>query len=194
MDAFETVVAAILQRQGYWTLTSVKVELTKAEKRAIGRHSAPRWELDIVAYRGRDNELRVVECKSFLDSPGVECGAFNGTSPAAAKRYKLFCDVTLRRVVLGRLERQLVSAGFCAQSPTVKLCLAAGKIRGNETWLPAHFEEPGWILFGPEIIREELRTLRDARYENSVAAVVTKLLLRDGRSGKPHKPRVDAAV
>jgi hypothetical protein len=76
----------------------------------------------------------------------------------------------------------------------VKLCLAAGKIRGNETWLRAHFEEPGWILFGPEIIREELRTLRDARYENSVAAVVTKLLLRDGRSGKPHKPRVDAAV
>ena len=48
MDAFENVIASILQRRGYWTMTSVKVELTKAEKRAIGRPSAPRWELDIV--------------------------------------------------------------------------------------------------------------------------------------------------
>ena len=36
MDAFEQVVASILQRKGYWTQTSVKVELTKEEKRAIG--------------------------------------------------------------------------------------------------------------------------------------------------------------
>src|SRR5262249_33558674 len=105
MDAFEAVVASILQRQGYWTLTSVKVELTKAEKRAVGRHSSPRWELDIVAYRGGYNELRVVECKSFLDSPGVECCAFDGTNADAARRYKLFCEPTLRRVVFRRLER-----------------------------------------------------------------------------------------
>ena len=194
MDAFETVVASILQRQGYWTLTSVKVELTKPEKRAIGRHSSPRWELDIVAYRGRDNELRIVECKSFLDSSGVECAAFNGTNPAAAKRYKLFCDTTLRRVVLRRLERQLVSAGFCAKKPSMKLCLAAGKIRGDEGWLRTHFDRRGWILLGPELIREELRMLRDSGYENSVAAVVTKLLLRDGKRTNAPKPGVDAVV
>jgi hypothetical protein len=34
MESFEAVTAAILQRQGYWTQTSVKVNLTKAEKRA----------------------------------------------------------------------------------------------------------------------------------------------------------------
>ena len=73
MDAFESVIAGILQRQGFWTLTNFKVELTKAEKRKIGRPSSPRWELDVVAYSGRDNELRIVECKSFLDSPGVQC-------------------------------------------------------------------------------------------------------------------------
>lgn len=193
MDAFENVVASILQRQGYWTLTSVKVELTKAEKRAIGRHSTPRWELDVVAYRGRDNELRIVECKSFLDSPGVDCAAFEGTNPAAAKRYKLFCDATLRRVVLRRLERQLVAAGFCAARPAVKLCLAAGKIRGDEAWLRTHFERKGWLLLGPEAIFRELQTLRDSGYENSVAAVVTKLLLRDGRRRKSSEPGVDAA-
>ncbi len=34
MDSFESVAAAILQRQGYWTQASVNVELTKQEKRA----------------------------------------------------------------------------------------------------------------------------------------------------------------
>jgi hypothetical protein len=150
--------------------------------------------LDVVAYRGRDNDLRVVECKSFLDSPGVECTAFNGTNPAAAKRYKLFCDATLRRVVLGRLKQQLVAAGFCAQDPTVRLCLAAGKIRGDETWLRSHFEANGWLLVGPDSIRSELRALRDAGYENSVAAIVTKLLLRDGDHTRTRGARVDAAV
>jgi hypothetical protein len=95
MDAFEAVIAPILQRQGFWTLTSVKVELTKAEKRTIGRCSSPRWEIDVVAYSGRSNALGIVECKSFLDSPGLECGAFDGTNEYATKRYKLFFEPTL---------------------------------------------------------------------------------------------------
>lgn len=69
--AFEQLVSEILWMEGYWVRTSVKVELTKEEKRLIGRHSSPRWELDIVAYNGRDNLLRVVECKSYFDSVGA---------------------------------------------------------------------------------------------------------------------------
>jgi len=68
MDSFEQVVATILGRNGYWVRTSVKVALTPDEKREIGRPSAPRWELDVVAYSGSRNELLVVECKSYLDS------------------------------------------------------------------------------------------------------------------------------
>jgi len=64
MDAFEQVVSEILWMSGFWVRTSVKVELTKEEKRLIGRHSSPRWELDIVGYSGRENLLRVVEFKS----------------------------------------------------------------------------------------------------------------------------------
>jgi hypothetical protein len=187
MDAFETVVASILQRQGFWTLANVKVELTKEEKRIIGRHSSPRWELDVVAYRGRDNEVRIVECKSFLDSAGVDCAAFNGTNPIFAKRYKLFCDSTLRRVVFRRLEKQLVAAGFCAEKPTMRLCLAAGKIRGGENekaWLEHYFHKKKWILLGPDEIQKSLKTLRDSGYENNVAAVVTKLILRDRKPSK----------
>ena len=71
MDAFEQLVSEILWIEGHWVRTSVKVELTKEEKKIICRPSSPRWELDIVAYCGRDNVLRVVECKSYIDSRGV---------------------------------------------------------------------------------------------------------------------------
>ena len=79
MDAFEQLVSEILWMEGYWVHTSVKVELTPDEKGQIARPSSPRWELDIVAYRGRENLLKVVECKSLLDSPGVKLRAFDGS-------------------------------------------------------------------------------------------------------------------
>jgi Holliday junction resolvase len=180
MNAFEAVVSAILERRGYWTQTSFKVGLTTGEKRAIGRYSAPRWELDIVAYKGSVNELLVVECKSFLDSPGVRVAAFDGSMPGEQRRYKLFFEPTLRRVVFRRLERQLVTQGSCAKRPTVRLCLAAGKIAGNEQWLAEHFTRKGWQLWGPTYLRSELESLKTVGYENSVAAVVAKLLLRGG--------------
>jgi hypothetical protein len=68
VDAFEQLVSEILWMSGFWVRTSVKVELTKEEKRLIGRHSSPRWELDIVGYSARKNVLQVVECKSYMDS------------------------------------------------------------------------------------------------------------------------------
>ena len=89
MDAFEQVVAEVLWREGYWVRTSVKVELTKEDKRAIQLPSSPRWELDVVAYRARDNHLKVVECKSYLDSPGVRLRAFDPLNDKDASRFKL---------------------------------------------------------------------------------------------------------
>ncbi len=178
MDAFEQVVASILQRKGYWTQTSVKVELTKQEKRAIGRPSSPRWELDVVGYRGASNEILVVECKSYLDSYGVRASAFDGTDLADAKRYKLFVEENLRTVVFARLTTQFVERGFCAPNPRIRLCLAAGKIYGDETTIAQHFERNGWMLWTPSHLKGELEALRDSGYENFTAAVVVKLLLR----------------
>src|SRR5271156_6717523 len=108
--------------QGYWVRTSVKVDLTKEEKRQIGRPSSPRWELDIVAYGGRDNLLRVVECKSHLDSRGVALRAFDGTDGKFAERFKLFADEQLRTIVFNRLRLQLADSGACRSEPEVKLC------------------------------------------------------------------------
>jgi hypothetical protein len=180
MDAFEQVVSEILWMDGYWVRTSVKADLTKQEKASIGRPSSPRWELDIVGYSGRDNTLRVVECKSYLDSRGVALRAFDGSDSKFAERFKLFSDDNLRNVVFGRLRKQLADCGACAPDATVKLCLACGRIAtsADREGLHKHFAEKGWDLWDEPWLREKLETMSKRGYENQVSAVVSKLLLR----------------
>lgn len=179
MDSFEHVVAAILQRKGYWTQTCLKVELTSEDKASIGRKSSPRWELDVVGYRGHDNSLMVLECKSFLDSTGVQTRTFLGENEENEKYYKLFFEDATRQVVLARLCAQLVQKGFCAPEPTVRFGLAAGKIQGDESKLSAQFQAKGWDLWTPHHIRGELLKLAESSYEDSVASVVTKIVVRN---------------
>lgn len=76
MDAFEQLVADIFWSEGYWVRTSVKVELIREGKIRIGKHSTPRWEIDLIAYRATTNELLALECKSYLDSGGVHAAHF----------------------------------------------------------------------------------------------------------------------
>jgi len=180
MDAFENLVAMLLEREGYWVRSGVKVELSKEEKRQIGRPSSPRWELDIVAYKGNDNSLLVVECKSFLDSRGVDASAFAGAADGRPDRYKLFTDSVLRRVVFHRLETQLVDAGFCSPSPKITLCLVAGRVASEQhrDLLKQHFKNKGWQFWDDEWLRDSLHELPKSGYENNVSTVVAKILLR----------------
>lgn len=163
MDAFEQLVSEILWMEGYWVRTSVKVELTKEEKRQIGRPSSPRWELDIVAYRGRDNLLRVIECKSYLDSRGVALRAFDGRDEKLAERFKLFADDQLRGVVFERLRRQFAELGACSPNAEVKLCLACGRIATDtdRAGLHKHFSEKGWELWDEPWLRDRLKRMSD---------------------------------
>lgn len=180
MDAFESVVSEILWRDGYWVQTSFKVELTKDEKVAIDRPSSPRWELDVVGYSGRRNEVLVVECKSYLDSPGVAFRAFDGSNKSLAGRFKLFNDARLRDVVFSRLKDQLFDAGLVSNNPSVRLALVCGKIvrERDRDLLREHFERNGWLLWDDAWLKEQLRTMSRGGYENSPVAVVSKLLLR----------------
>jgi hypothetical protein len=179
VDAFEQLVSEILWMEGYWVRTSVKVKLTKEEKRLIGLPSAPRWELDIVAYNARDNILRVVECKSYFDSVGVRASAFDGSNANHATRYKLFNKPDLRQVVFKRLCLQLAEAGACREGAKVKLSLAAGKVRNEDrAAIRAHFDTQGWEFWDENWLRGHLRRMAQQSYENQVSAVVAKLLLR----------------
>jgi hypothetical protein len=187
MDSFENLIALLLRRDGWWTTTSFKVKLTKAEKKHVGKASAPRWEIDLLAYKGSTNEILAVECKSFLDSTGVifRNGQFDPPS-----RYKLFSDARLRRTVLRRIGLQLVQAGSCAKAPTIQLALATGNLakRSDRQAMKVEFERKGWRLFDDVWIRDQLRTVASDAYENEVATIVTKILLK--QNGSPvHAPR-----
>jgi hypothetical protein len=150
VDSFESVIATILEYQGYWIQTSFKVDLTKEEKRKIGRQSTPRWEIDLVAYKAASNELLLVECKSYLNSPGVRYLDVEG-SGRDPQLYKLFTDDVLRRVVTARIKKQLHGSGSCLSKPKVTLCLAAGNIytEADRLSLKELFRKKGWRLLDP---------------------------------------------
>jgi hypothetical protein len=187
MDSFESLVAGILEREGYWVRTRFKVELTKEEKRMIGRPSAPRWELDLIAYKAGTNELLVIECKSYLDSYGVRISGFDGSHPDQENYYKLFNDDKLREIVLQRLVAQLVGSGASLPNPNVRLCLAAGKIRSEKDReeLRMHFDTHNWTLFDEDWLFEKLTAMSASGYEDDVATLVAKLVFRQqGRKEK----------
>lgn len=178
MDAFEVVIADLMRHEGFWVQTSYKVNLTKEDKLRIDRPSTPRWEIDVVAYRPGDNLLRVIECKSFLDSPGVGRAGFDPASKNA-KRYKLFNEPQTRAVLFSRLLKQLEEAKAIQGEPTIELCLAAGNIKVSHlTEIQTRFDQEGWNLLTPDWIRESLRNVTSGSYENSPMAVTAKLLLR----------------
>lgn len=178
MDAFEQLVAELFFAEGYWVETSFKVDLTKEEKVRIGRMSTPRWEIDVVAYKASTDELLAIECKSFLDSTGVQWAELQDGH--ASKRYKLFREPLCREVVLERLRLQMVESGRCRNSVAVRLAMVAGKIkRGDEPILQEHFSANAWGFYGPDWLRARLTKLASGSYSNQVSAVVAKLLLRD---------------
>lgn len=187
MDAFEQLMASLLNHKGFWVKQSYKVVLTKDEKKKIGRPSAPRWELDLIAYQPRTNELWVVECKSFLDSYGVWIDNFK--NPADQDQYKLFNEEILRDTVFSRMVIQLAEQQLVRPNPRIKLCLAAGHVRENKNRgeLKEYFADKGWKLLDEKWILESLATASETSYENDVAFVVAKILERNRNTQKKNK-------
>jgi hypothetical protein len=183
MGTFQQLVGIILERKGYWVWSGFKVGFSKAEKRAIDRPSSPRWELDIIAYKGASNELLVVECKSYLDPKGVTFKSFD-PHDKTSNRYKLFIEPRLRQTVFRRLTSQLVRDSSGGPLPAIKLCLAAGKTATEQDHrcLTDRFQKEGWRLWDDDWIRNALKEMSESGYEHDTSAVVAKLLLRQ-RSG-----------
>jgi hypothetical protein len=179
MDSFEQVVAGLLFREGYWVTQGFKVDLTKKEKARIKRPSCPRWEIDLLAFKGSTSELLAVECKSYLDSYGVRASEII-SQPISKSRYKLFVDKTLRDTVLRRLSIQIHELGLTSSRVKPRLALAAGKIYSNDTKkLEQHFSKHGWKLFNVSWLSEKLKLRSEDSYQDSVADVVSKLIFRN---------------
>ncbi len=179
MDHFENIIAGLLESDGYWVRRSFKVEVTKEEKRNIGKPSIPRPEIDLLAFKPLLNQVLAFEAKSYLDSPGVKVEDLETQHTIPEGRYKLFTCENYSRIVLARMKAQLIGYGMANQATTIKLGLAAGNIyRNDEVRLKALFQDRGWLLWTPAIIKERIRAFVDRDYENDASIITAKLLLR----------------
>jgi hypothetical protein len=180
MISFEYVAALLLEDEGYWTRTRVKVLLSKQEKRDLGNPSMPRPEVDVIAFKPKTNEVRLVECKSYLDSGGVSVKHLTLGSKDA-NRLKFFNNRPLRELVERRVLEKLAETGSLGESqPRILWELFAGRLkRGEEEIVERMLLEGGWLLRRPGQIADALRQFAERGYEDEVATVVTKLLERN---------------
>jgi hypothetical protein len=179
MDHFESIISTLLEAEGYWVRRSFKINVTKEEKRQIGKHSIPRPEIDLLALNFSKNEVLALEAKSFLDSPGVRLSLLKEEHEVPEGRYKLFTSRRYRSIVLSRLLQDLIAAGMANSETTVTLGLAAGKVyQGQSTAIREHMDQEKWFFWSPEDIRQKVTALAEQGYENDPAIITAKILLR----------------
>lgn len=183
MNAFETIIAQYLEAEGYWVRQSVKVEISKDDKKALDLSTMPRPEIDLVAFNARKNELLLIEVKSFLDSQGVywEVVCDEKDEYVNAKRYRLFTNKKFRTVVTKRLAEQFLKQGLINEKTKLNYALAVGKFHSpkDEENTRRHFSKKGWKLFTPKEIKEKIRELSEKGWEDNLVTITAKLILRD---------------
>ena len=186
MNAFEQIVAKLLNQEGYWTRVGYKVNLSKAEKREIGKPSMARPEIDILAYRPGENEMLWVECKSYLDSTGVMAQSIIDKTHKYAGRYKLFTEDKFRDVTSRALVTQVVSEGLVLPDPSLRYCLITGKIASDKDrdQLSSYFDKMGWMLYDEKWVKSHLEQFVERDYEDDEAIIVAKLFSRIDLNGR----------
>jgi len=180
MNSFENIVALFLEEEGYWVRQSVKVHISKQEKKEIGTPTMPNPEIDLVALGVARNELLLFEVKSYLDSPGVRYSDISGKGEFSHV-YKLFTRDKFRKIITAGLIRQFKEKGFIGEKlPNVVYALAAGKIKlRDKDKIENYFRQKKWRIYSPEIIKEKIQDLAEKGWENNIVTMTVKLLLRN---------------
>jgi hypothetical protein len=179
VDHFEAIIRTLLEADHYWVQSSFKVDLIQQEKRDIGKPSIPRPEIDLLALNFAQNEVRVVEAKSFLDSPGVRLEDLEMEHDVPDGRYKLFTSERYRTIVFKRLVSQLCTNGMANAATRILLVLAAGKVyKGQTAAIQELFRKKGFIFLPPEEIKVKVTALAERAYENDPAIITAKILMR----------------
>jgi hypothetical protein len=179
MDHFEAIVHALLESEGYWVRASYRVALSKEQKRATGKPSIPRPEIDLLALHVKRNEVLALEVKSYLDSPGVKLIDLSKEHDTAEGRYKLFTSKRYRSIVLDCLRQQLLDSGAINEETTIRLGLAAGKVyQERSDAMRTHLQDAGCFFWSPEEIRSKVAKLASGPYENNATSITAKVLLR----------------
>ena len=179
MDHFENIIRTLLEAEGYWVRQSFKVNLTKEEKRKIGKHSIPSPEIDLLALHFSRNEVLAFEAKSFLDSSGVNLAQLQEEHEVPDGKYKLFTSERYRSIVFARLLQDLIACGMANDRTKVTPGLATGKIyQGQSEPLRKFMTAKNWLLWSPEDIKNKVTSLAERGYENDPAIITAKILIR----------------
>jgi len=179
MNAFEDIVRLYLEEKGYWVRQSVKVNISKQDKRDIGTFSMPRPEIDLVALNVKENELLLIEVKSLLDSYGVYFEAVSDEKDELAKRYRLFTNSNFRNIVTKRLREEYLKQGLINENTKINYALAAGNIHSSkdEAKIRGYFskQKEKWILFSPKQIKDKIKGLSKKGWEDNLIIMTAKL-------------------
>tara|TARA_R110001592_G_C13170896_1_gene749824 strand:+ start:1082 stop:1621 length:540 start_codon:yes stop_codon:yes gene_type:complete len=179
VDYFEGIIKTLLEHEGYWVRQSFKVNLTKQEKRDIGKPSIPRPEIDILAFKPNGNYVIAIEAKSHLDSPGVNISELEEEYETPQGRYKLFTCENYRNIVFSRLKQDLIELGMGTPETTIGLGLAAGNVyQSKSDEIRSLLDANGWEFLSPEDIRKKVTDLAEKGYENEPSIITAKILMR----------------
>ena len=179
MESFEEIVKVLLEEDNYWVRQSEKINLSKEEKRKIGKPSIPRPEIDLVALNQSKNHILVLEVKSFFDSPGVKFADLDIEYDETKGRYKLFTNKNYRNIVLSRLKKDFLKWGMANKDTQFTLGLVAGNVYQNRTEdIRQLFENKGWFFLGPDEIKDRVLALAKKGYQNSPIFMTAKILMR----------------
>ena len=140
----------------------------------------PRPEIDLVALHGGENELLLIEAKSYLDSYGVDYESVSGKDPKTVDRYRLFTNDKFRKIVSMRLREAFLEDGLINKDTKINYALAAGHIHStwDEQMIEEYFARKGWRLFTPKQIKVYVEQLSRTKWEDDLATMTAKLLLR----------------
>jgi hypothetical protein len=139
----------------------------------------PRPEIDILAYHPTEDLLWWVECKSYLDSPGVRLAGFLDPDHRDKNRYRVFTDPEFRNIASRVLKQQVLAEHLVKPQVKLRYCLVAGHFyRDDQRHVERLFNRKGWVLRGPDWVSQGLRQLADRGYENDIVTIAVKLLTR----------------
>ncbi len=178
MDAFESIIAQVLENDGYWVKQSVKVELTPNEKEYVGiGRTSPTPEIDLVAFKG--NELILFEVKSFLDSDGVKLNGITGVDLVDAKKYKIINNEAYKSTILEKIKTSM----HMSEHVKIKFGLAAGNIfeRDRLSIINYFNNNSSLVLITPETIARKLIKFNHNVYINDAVTMTIKLLTNQNK-------------
>ena len=168
MDSFEEIISELLEEDRFWIKKSVRINITKEEKKELNKSSRPRPEIDLVAYDSQKNELILIEVKSFLDSTGVKKEDVIQSYDYPEGRYKILTCALYQEILSKRLKQEWLDRGLINQNTSIRFGLIAGNIhKGDEADLKNHADQNNWFFWEPREIENRIKALAEKGYENT---------------------------